>query len=121
MRYLRENKNAYTLKRSTASESSGPDRGWLHHDVPRPLRPGGRIPRTQKLAYWHEGASYVKAIGKLGYRAAFLSRPPCLAHKIATTPRAVARKLRFHLRQWKIDERKDRLKRTSFAFLLRLS
>jgi len=117
MRYLRETKNAYTLKEINGLRIlEGPTGGGCTMTSRELYDRVGGFREHKKLAYWHEDASYVKAIGKLGYRAAFLAdlRVWHAGGRHYSAPSD--EKLRFHLRQWKIDERKDTLKR----ILLRL-
>jgi GT2 family glycosyltransferase len=117
MKYLRDTKNAYALREVNGVRIlEGPTGGGCTMTSRELYDRVGGFREHKKLAYWHEDAAYVKAIEKLGYRAAFLAdlRVWHAGGRHYSAPSD--EKLEFHFRQWKIDERKDKVKK----ILLRL-
>jgi GT2 family glycosyltransferase len=112
MKYLRESKNAYVMKVENGIRIlEGPTGGGCTMTSRTLYDRVGGFREHKKLAYWHEDAAYVKAIEKLGYRAAFLADLEVWHAGGRHYSEPSQEKAKFHEHQWKIDERKDKVKR----------
>lgn len=111
-KYLREEMNAYTFTEVNGIPLlEGPTGGGCTMTSREIYDRVGGFREHKKLVYWHEDAAYVKDIQRLGYRTAILVGVEVHHAGGPYYSEPSTEKREYHAHQWKVNERKDKVKR----------
>lgn len=117
LRYLREERNAYTRREIAGVPIlDGPTGGWCTMTSRELYERIGGFRQHRKLAFWHHDGAYVRDVHRLGYRSAMLEELRVAHAGGPYYSKPTPEKLAFHEHHARATARKDRVKR----LLLRL-
>ena len=112
IKYLREERNAYTRREIDGiAILEGPTAGTCTMTSRELYERIGGFRQRDDLVFWHEDAAYVRDVHRLGYRSAVLENLRVWHAGSPYYSKTSPAKNAFHIRQARIDARKDFVKR----------
>jgi GT2 family glycosyltransferase len=112
LKYLREERNAYTRREIDGiAILEGPTGGGCTMTSRELYERIGGFRQRNDLVFWHEDAAYVRDVHRLGYRSAVLENLSVWHAGSPYYSKTSPAKNAFHIRQARIDARKDFVKR----------
>jgi O-antigen biosynthesis protein len=112
VKYLREERNAYTRREIDGiAILEGPTGGGCTMTSRELYERIGGFRQRNDLVFWHEDAAYVREVHRLGYRSAVLESVSVWHAGSPYYSKTSPAKNAFHIRQARINARKDFVKR----------